>query len=96
VKTRKISYRNQKTVLIKNTLRSKAQTNSSFLIPHLRNPNTTMSAIQVLGTVATTSGTTTANPVQEEPNPARDAGANIVMKVDRNSDDGRGRRRSGE
>jgi hypothetical protein len=86
VKTRKISYRNQKTVLIKNTLSSKAQINSFFLIPHLRNSDTTMSNMQVLGTVRA-NGATTAAMVQQEPNPANNAEANVDMEVDKNSDD---------
>jgi hypothetical protein len=43
--------------------------------------------MQVLGTVVT-SGTTTANRVQEEPNSARDAEANLDMEVDKNSEEG--------
>jgi hypothetical protein len=81
-----MSYKNQKTVQTKSTLSSKAHINSSFLIPHLRNPNTTMSNLQVLGTVVT-SGTTTAAMVQEEPNLARDAETSVDMEVDKNDED---------
>ncbi len=84
VTTRKISYKNQKTVQIKSSLRLKAQINSSFLIPRLRNPDTTMSNMHTLG-VVTTSGTTTASMVQGEPNPATTAETDIAMDID---DDG--------
>jgi hypothetical protein len=40
-----------------------------------------MSNLQVLGTVVT-SGTATANVVQEEPNPASEAETNVDMEID--------------
>jgi hypothetical protein len=45
-----------------------------------------MSNMQVLGTVGA-NGATTAAMVQQEPNPANDAEANVDMEVDKNSDD---------
>ncbi len=86
MKTRKISYKNQKSVLTKNTLSSKAQINSSFLIPHLRNSDTTMSQLEVLGSARARNETTVAM-VQQGPNPARDAGAIIDMNVDKNGEE---------
>jgi hypothetical protein len=72
-------YKNQKSFLIKN--------NSSFLIPHLRNTNTTISNLEVLGTVVT-SGTATAIMVQDEPNSARGAETDVDMEVDKHSEEG--------
>jgi hypothetical protein len=82
VTTRKISYnRNQKTVQTKGTLSLRSQTSSSFLIPHLRNPDTTMSNMHTLD-VVTTSGTTTATMVQGELNTATTAETDTTMDVD--------------
>jgi hypothetical protein len=61
--------KNQKSVLTKNTLSSRAQINSSFLIPHLRNSDTTMSQLEVLGSAKARKATTVAR-VQFEPDPA--------------------------
>jgi hypothetical protein len=46
-----------------------------------------MSSMHTLGVVAP-NGTATVAMVQEEPNSARDADANVNMEVDKNSDEG--------
>ena len=81
MKTRKISYKNQKSVLIKNTLSLKAQINSSFLIPHLRNPDTTMSTLETLGSARARNATNVATG-QQGPNPAGDAEPIVDLEVD--------------
>jgi hypothetical protein len=63
-----------------------AKAREGFLPPHLRNPDTTMYDMQVLGTVRANNATSVAM-VQQELNPAHDAESNVDMEVDRNSEE---------